>query len=132
MDRHPRPTHQLPEELVTTMNRNKIDPAAVHFDDNTTVEDIDLAKEEIIVDGERLTDERADAIAADVLAKVRARTLVPGGKSLSGGGKHSPVVQVRVSETTRDALQEIAEARKMSVSKLSRHVLDEFVANHHP
>lgn len=28
------------------------------------------------VDGERLTDERADAISADVLAKVRARNLV--------------------------------------------------------
>ncbi|MEB3021296.1 DNA-binding protein [[Mycobacterium] crassicus] len=109
------------------MNRQKIDPAAVHFDDDTVVEDIDLAEEEIIVDGERLTDERADAIAADVLAKVRARTLVPGGKSLSGEGKHSPVVQVRVSESTRDALQAIAEHRKMSVSKLSRQVLDAFV-----
>lgn len=111
------------------MNRQKIDPAKVHFDEDTVVEDVDLAEEEIIVDGERLTDERADDIAADVLAKVRARTLVPGGKSLSGGGKHSPVVQVRVSESTRDALQAIAEARKMSVSKLSRQVLDDFVAS---
>jgi len=51
----------------------EIDPAEVHFGENTVVEDVDLAKEEIIVDGERLTDERADAIAADVLAKVRAR-----------------------------------------------------------
>ncbi|MDD7812611.1 DUF2188 domain-containing protein [Mycobacterium sp. CSUR Q5927] len=110
------------------MNRQKIDPAKVHFDENTVVEDVDLAEEEIIVDGKRLTDERADAIARDVLAKVRARTLVPGGKSLSGEGKHSPVVQVRVSETTRNALQEIAHARSMSVSKLSRQVLDEFVS----
>lgn len=49
----------------------KIDPAEVHFDENTIIEDIDLAAEEIIVDSLRLTDQRADAIAADVLAKVR-------------------------------------------------------------
>ncbi|GAB7148057.1 hypothetical protein [Mycobacterium riyadhense] len=55
------------------MTRRNINPAAIHFGDDTVVEDIDLAKEEIIVDGERLTDERADEIVADVLAKVRAR-----------------------------------------------------------
>lgn len=51
----------------------EIDPAAVRFDDDTVVEDIDLAEEKILVDGERLTDERAAAIAADVLAKARGR-----------------------------------------------------------
>ncbi|WP_204080760.1 hypothetical protein [Mycobacterium riyadhense] len=55
------------------MTRRNINPAAIHFGDDTVVGDIDLAKEEIIVDGERLTDERADEIVADVLAKVRAR-----------------------------------------------------------
>ncbi|BBX95395.1 DNA-binding protein [Mycobacterium lacus] len=104
-----------------------IDPATIHFGDDTVVEDVNLAEEEVIVDGERLTDVRADDIAADVLAKARARNLIPGGKSLSGGRKHSPVVQVRVSETTRARLEEIAKARKMSISKLSRQVLDEFV-----
>jgi hypothetical protein len=109
------------------MSKRKIDPAAIRFDDDTVVEDIDLAEEEIVVDGERLTDERADQIAADLLAKARARNLVPGGKSLSGGRKHSPVVQVRVSEVTRTKLEAIAKGRRMSVSKLSRQVLDEFV-----
>ncbi|WP_293003668.1 hypothetical protein [Mycobacterium sp.] len=56
------------------MSKRPIDPASVTFGDDTIVEDIDLAEEEIIVDGERLTDERADAIAADVLAKVRGQT----------------------------------------------------------
>lgn len=37
------------------------------------------------------------------------------------------MVQVRVPERTRDRLREIAKARGMSVSKLSRKVLDEFV-----
>ncbi len=58
--------------------------------------------------------------------------LRPGGKSLSGNGKHSPVVQVRVSEQTRDKLRAIAKARGMSVSKLSRKVLDQFVERETP
>lgn len=58
--------------------------------------------------------------------------LRPGGKSLSGNGSHSPVVQVRVSERTRDKLRAIAEAHGMSVSKLSRKVLDEFVQRDEP
>jgi len=44
-----------------------------------------------------------------------------------GDQKHSPVVQIRVSEHTRDKLRTIAKARGMSISKLSRKVLDEFV-----
>ena len=113
------------------MAQHNVHPAPeITFDDD--VEDIDLNETEIIVDGERLTDERADAITADALAKARAYNtgLIPGGKSLSGAGKHSPVVQVRVSETTRDRLRVLAAERKMSVSKLSRKVLDDFVARH--
>ena len=63
---------------------------------------------------------------------IRAKNLRPGGKSLSGDQKHSPVVQVRVSKHTRDKLRVIAKARGMSVSKLSRKVLDEFVAREPP
>jgi uncharacterized NAD(P)/FAD-binding protein YdhS len=113
------------------MSNENIHPADISFDDDTVIEDVDLNETEVIVDGERLTDERAEQIAADVLNKARAynRHLVPGGKSLSGGRKHSPVVQVRVSEATRDKLQAIAAGRKMSLSKLSRQVLDDFVAH---
>jgi predicted DNA binding CopG/RHH family protein len=105
----------------------KVDPTKIHFDENTVIEDADLDKEEFYVEGERLTEERAEKLAAEVLAKARAMNLRPGGKSLSGGRKHSPVVQVRLSEHTRDKLRAIAKARGMSVSKLSRRVLDEFV-----
>jgi hypothetical protein len=110
----------------------KIDPTKIHFDETTVVEDADLEKEEFYVEGERLTEERAERLAAEVLAKARAMNLRPGGKSLSGEGKHSPVVQVRVSEHTRDKLRAIARARGMSVSKLSRKVLDEFVERETP
>ena len=109
------------------MSNRKIDPAEIHFDENTAVEVADLENEEYYVEGERLTEESAQRLAAEMLERVRAKNLRPGGKSLSGGNKHSPVVQVRVSERTRDKLQAIADARGMSVSKLSRKVLDEFV-----
>lgn len=105
----------------------KLDPSEIKFDENTVVEEIDLDKEIVYVGGERLTEQRAQETAAEVLAKAAALNLRPGGKSLSGNGKHSPVVQVRVSERTRDRLRSIAKSRGMSVSKLSRRVLDEFV-----
>lgn len=105
----------------------RFDPANLHFDEHTVVETADLKREEFYVEGERLTEKRAEKLAGEVLAQVRALNLRPGGKSLSGDGRHSPVVQVRVSEHTRDRLRAIADARGMSVSKLSRKVLDEFV-----
>src|SRR6516165_666349 len=105
------------------MSNRKIDPTKIHFDQNTTIEVADLENEEYYVEGERLTEEHAEQLAAEMLARVRAKNLRPGSKSLSGDRKHSPVVQVRVSEHTRDKLRAIAKARGVSVSKLSRKVL---------
>ncbi|WP_293002628.1 hypothetical protein [Mycobacterium sp.] len=53
------------------MSKREIGPASITFGDNTIVEDVDLAEEVVMVDGKRLTDERADTITADVLSKVR-------------------------------------------------------------
>jgi hypothetical protein len=114
------------------MSNRRIDPTEINFGENTTVEVADLENEEYFVEGERLTDERAEQLAAEMLARVRAKNLRAGGKSLSGDQKHSPVVQVRVSERTRDRLRAIARERGMSVSKLSRKVLDEFVSRETP
>jgi hypothetical protein len=44
-------------------------PQLPDFNQDVAVEDADLAATEVIVDGERLTDERADEIAAEVLAE---------------------------------------------------------------
>lgn len=114
---------------METMNRN---PKDYIVGTDATIEDVDLESEAVYVNGERLTEERVEQMAAESvrLARAREATLIPGGKSLSGDGKHSPVVQVRVSETTRDKLKAIAERRRMSVSKLSRQVLDDFVDSH--
>jgi hypothetical protein len=86
----------------------------------------------IHLEGERLTEERAQKRATEVLALAQALNLRPGVKSLSDNGKQSPVVQVRVSEHTRDKLRAIAKARGMSVSKLSRKVLEQFVERETP
>uniref|UniRef100_A0AAU8GQH8 CopG antitoxin n=1 Tax=Mycobacterium phage JustASigh TaxID=3158894 RepID=A0AAU8GQH8_9CAUD len=98
--------------------------------DDVEITDVDLEQEEIYVNGERLTEERVEELAAESVRLAREANLVPGGKSLSGEGKHSPVVQVRVSESTKALLAGIAKSRKMSVSKLSRQVLDDFVDAH--
>lgn len=76
------------------------------------------------------TDERAEQIANESLAAVRRRNLVPGRKSLTGGSKHSPVVQFRVPEPVRDALEVQAEREGLSRSKLARKALDEYLARH--
>ncbi|SCX34545.1 hypothetical protein [Mycolicibacterium fluoranthenivorans] len=110
------------------MSDKDIRPADFDFAD-AEIEDVDLETADIIVDGQRLTVERADVIAADVLAKARghAETLVPGGKSLTGDGKHSPIVQTRVPESTRDKLKVIADRRGVGVSKVLRIAIDELI-----
>jgi predicted HicB family RNase H-like nuclease len=54
---------------------------------------------------------------------VSAANLVPGGKSLSGDGSHSPTVRVRVSKQMHAELTALASARGTGVSKLVRQLL---------
>lgn len=108
--------------------KNNRKPADYLIGDDIEVTEVDLNQADVYVDGVRLTDERVERMAENSvrLAREREANLVPGGKSLSGGTKHSPAVQVVVSETTHAKLKEIARNRKISVSKLLRPVLDEF------
>ncbi len=90
--------------------------------------DLDLDEEEFILkDGRRLTNELADQIAEETLAEVRRRNLIPGGKSLSGGGVHSPRVQFRVPEELRTQAEQVAEDEGVSLSALARHALEDYV-----
>ncbi|AOE44310.1 ribbon-helix-helix DNA binding domain protein [Gordonia phage Eyre] len=67
----------------------------------------------------------------EVLPKFRQRAgLIPGGKSLSGGGKRSPVVQTVVAEKTKAELVRRAKAAGMSPSKFTRRVIEEYLAEH--
>ncbi|WP_157749659.1 hypothetical protein [Jatrophihabitans sp. GAS493] len=90
--------------------------------------DLGLDEEEFILkDGRRLTNELADEIANEMLAEVRRRNLIPGGKSLSGGSVHSPRVQFRVPEELRAQAERVAEDEGVSLSALARHALEDYV-----
>lgn len=89
------------------------------------VSDIDLGQEDFQFQGERLTEERAGRLAEEHFG--RSRNLVPGGKSLSGDGSHSPVVQARVSFEVRTRLDAIAERRGVRTSRLLREAIDQFI-----
>lgn len=105
-----------------------IGPHDYVFGPDADIDDADLDATEVIVDGERVTEQRAEQIVADTLAEVRKRNLVPGGKSLSGGGAQSPTVQFRVPEATRKRLIERAEAEGVTPSKLARKALNRYLA----
>lgn len=89
------------------------------------VVEADLDQDDFQFEGEQLTEERAAQIAEEKWEK--SANLVPGGKSLSAGQQHSPVIQVRVSSDLKAKLESIAKARNVSLSKLSRQVLRDFV-----
>jgi len=50
--------------------------------------------------------------------------LIPGGKSLSGDGTHSPRMAFVVSPTTRDEIVRRAAAEKMSISRWLRRAIE--------
>lgn len=94
------------------------------------LDDVDLDEEEVYLrDGRRLTEALAEQIAEEALANVRARNLIPGRKSLSGEGKHSPVVNVRLPEELKDQLDKRAAAEGKSVSKIAREAITQYLAS---
>ena len=98
--------------------------------------DIDADTEVVVVDGKRMSNADFDEWAQHLENRDRSNDHIPshlanliqGRKSLSGGGKHSPVVNVRVSETTRGRLEELAQERGVSVSRVAREAIDAYSA----
>ncbi|WIY83002.1 CopG family transcriptional regulator [Propionimicrobium sp. PCR01-08-3] len=93
------------------------------FGPEVTVQDIDLDKEEFVVGGRRLTTERANELAEH--AERRS-----GRPSLSGGRRHSPALNLRVSQTDRDRLDEVAAAQGRRASDVARDALREYLERH--
>ena len=107
-----------------------IDPREFVVRDDDEVFEVDLSVEEVrLRDGRRLTDELADRLAEDTLAEARRRNLVPGRKSLTGAGVHSPRVQFRVPEALRAAAERRAAEEGVSVSELAREALERYLAS---
>lgn len=87
-------------------------------------------------DGRPLTNKLANELA-DRAARVgppvdttdpRYAGLIPGGKSLSKDGKHSPSVTVVLPREVRDRVRQSAREEGMSVSKWLRILIEEKVA----
>ena len=89
--------------------------------------DVDLDVEEFYVDGRRLTEEQAEQVAAETLA-AHAPLRGRGRPSLTGGSRHSPVVNARVPEAVKVALRERAEREHVRESQLVRQAVEEFLA----
>lgn len=89
--------------------------------------DVDLDVEEFFVNGQRLTEERAEEVARETLqghAPLRER----GRPSLTGSGQHSPTINARVPQVVKTALRERAEREHVRESQLVRRAVEEFLA----
>ena len=100
------------------MTKRKVKPGPVGADVDLATEDVRLA------DGRRLTDDLAQKMAKDALARHRGRP------SVSGGRRRTPSLTVRVPEPTREALEQLAKAQGKRLADISREALDEYVSRH--
>lgn len=86
-------------------------------------EDLDLDVEDVrLKDGTRLTNQRAEQIADDVLRRRRGRP------SLTGDGETSPRVSFRIPEQLRRTAEERARREGRTVSDLAREALEHYLA----
>jgi len=99
----------------------------VYIPGKSIVEDIDLDQTPVYIDQQRYTEEDARRDSDEAERIYRAR-LVPGGKSLSGGTKHSPKFQVVLGESTAEKARQAAADEGMSVSRWLRNVVEEKLA----
>jgi hypothetical protein len=93
----------------------------------SVVEEIDLDQTPVTVDGRPYTETDAAADAEQAARQYRAG-LIPGGKSLSGDGSHSPTLRTVVSASTADAVRRAAADHHMSVSKWLRQLIERDLA----
>lgn len=93
------------------------------FGPDVTVRDIDLDAEEFYVGGERLTEARA----AELAERAERRA---GRPSLTGRGTHSPALNLRVSQATKDQLEDLAASSGRRQSDLVREALAEYLDRH--
>lgn len=90
--------------------------------------DIDLDEEEVLLpDGTRLTEAKAGEMAEEAMQRHYREC---GRPSITGGRQHTPAMTVRVTTTTRTALERIAEAQGRRLADVSRDALDEYVRRH--
>ena len=98
-------------------------PASIPED--VSVRPIDLDAEEFYVGGVRLTENRAAQFAE------RAERTARGGRpSLSGPGRQSPSISLRLPEHTKDRLDDLARTEGRRQSEIIRTAVDEYLERH--
>lgn len=96
----------------------KVEPGAIGEDVDLDTEDIRLA------DGTRLTEQLAEELATETLTRHRGRP------SLTGERRPTPRLTLRVTEDTRDALEQIAKRQGRRVADIGRDAFDEYIDRH--
>lgn len=94
------------------------------FDPEVEVSEVDLDQEDVHYRGEKLTEERAEQVAADVLSRT------PGRPSLSGKREPSPSLTVRLPQQARSRLDTYARRHGKRASQVVREALDEYLSRH--
>lgn len=93
--------------------------------DYTLGPNIDLDAEEVYEpDGTRLTEQKAQDIAAETLTEVRR-----GRPALGRGAVHSPQITFRLTKAARDQAAAQAKAEGRTVSELAREALERYLAS---
>ncbi|MGH9070474.1 MAG: ribbon-helix-helix protein, CopG family [Acidimicrobiales bacterium] len=91
--------------------------------------DIDLDVEEVnLDDGTRLTEAGAAEMAEAAMSRVRARRA--GRPSLTGAPEKTPNLTLRVTQSTRQALEEIATRQGRHLADVGREALNEYITRH--
>jgi hypothetical protein len=91
------------------------------------VADIDLDETPVYINGKLYTEADAERDADEAERRLHAN-LIPGGKSLSRDGGHSPALRTVVSEETARRVKERAKAAHMSVSRYLRGIIEQDLA----
>jgi len=92
------------------------------FGSDVETTEVDLDVEHVQYRGERLSEARAETVAADVLSRT------PGRPSLSGEPEVSPSLTVRLPRQERRRLDEVAASQGRRASEVVRQALAEYLA----
>jgi len=108
-------------DLERTMSKRRDPRFPEVIPEDVTVSDIDLDIEDFFVGGTKLTHWRTNELAS------RAERAA-GRPSLTAPGRHSPALNLRVSESMKTRLEETAAAQNRRQSDVVRDALEEYLA----
>ena len=108
-----------------------VDPSRYVVGADATIFEGDLDEPITLPSGRTLAEDELDEYAEQAVADARRKNLIPGRKSLSGDGSHSPRVQYRVSaDVLKEAVAQAEREGLASVHALARKALEEYLRNH--